>query len=86
MICIETERELSVELVILEGKTRHGKNRVRQHGERWRLVRRGPSGMLLESVGCECPTCQKLDMQDWRWISEFGDLNFKIVRTETDGS
>jgi hypothetical protein len=85
-----------MEIVILQGKTRHGKNRVSQHGERWRVLSHTPGetkniwgddlgDMHLESVDCPCRTCEKWG-QDARWIFENGDLNFGIVGRELDGS
>ena len=76
-----------MEVVILRGKSRRGRNRIKEHGERWRVLRHskmaGPFGDLrLESIGCECPSCQKFGCQDWRWIFETNDPNFEIVRRE----
>ena len=89
-----------VEVVILRGKTRHGKNRVREHGDRWVVVRRteenlgprfhvpvnaSPPWLWLETTDCECSTCEKWG-QDGRWVAENNDLNFEILRRETIGS
>ena len=82
-----------MEIVILRGKSRRGRNKISEHGERWRVTKRrtaraydkiaGPFGDLrLESIGCECPSCQKFGCQDWRWIFEANDPNFEIVRRE----
>lgn len=80
-----------MELVILEGKTRHGKNRVRQHGDRWVVGRVSESvmcldnepGLLLAVLNCECSTCEKWG-PDWRWIRQTDDPNFEILRKEND--
>ena len=71
--------------VKLKGKTRHGKNRVSQHGDLWEVVRwvdekevgkgfikfsDAPGPWLfLESIKCKCSTCVKWG-QDGRWVSE----------------
>ena len=73
----------------LRGKTRHGKNRVSQHGSRWSVVREDDSvlclddkpGKWVESIDCSCPTCEKWG-QDGRWILDNNDPNFEIVERE----
>ena len=75
--------------VKLKGKTRHGKNRVNQHGEWWKVVKsRGsgpnpwgkilPDAFHLRSVDCPCNTCKKFG-QDGRWSAQRNDVNFEIV-------
>ena len=89
-----------MEIVILKAKSRHGKNRIKQHGERWRVKELKPhkwrpnsrsewrdwepepNTVLLESIDCACPTCEKFG-QDWRWIDIRNDSNFEILRRET---
>lgn len=57
--------------VILEGKTRHGKNRINQHGNRWNIIELRQGRMLLESEN-------KTDKggHDWRWVDLHDDSNF----------
>jgi hypothetical protein len=78
----------------LKGKSRHGKNRVKQHGDLWRAVKSanndfsktfemffsvGPSPwILLESIDCKCSTCNKWG-QDSRWVSKRNDKNFEVI-------
>ena len=73
----------------LKGKTRHGKNRVNQHGAWWKInnaTKSGPNlwGKIepatfhLSSVECPCNTCKKFG-QDARWIAQRNDVNFEIV-------
>ena len=75
--------------VKLKGKTRHGKNRVQQHGAWWEVKQEKDSGpnfwgkilpdrLHLGSVDCPCNTCKKFG-QDWRWIAAKNDVNFEIV-------
>ena len=79
--------------VRLKGKTRHGKNRIQQHGDLWNVVKfadkdlgkgfirssnaPGP-WMWLESIKCKCNTCRTWG-QDGRWVSERNDDNFEII-------
>jgi len=63
-------------IVRLEGITRHGKNRIREHGEYWKIVREessvpalgNKSGILMEALD-----------GDKRWITGHDDPNFKMV-------
>lgn len=61
--------------VLLEAKTRHGKNRIQQHGDVWRVKEVRNSKMLLES-------CEKTEGPrdnkgfDWRWIDLHNDKDF----------
>ena len=64
--------------VKLKGKTRHGKNRVNQHGEWWVVSAERDNSFWLESIDCECPTCEKWG-QDGRAVDKKNDTNFNIV-------
>ena len=57
--------------VTLKGKTRHGKNRINQHGERWMIIELRNGKMLVESS-------EKTDKGgcDWRWVDLHDDQNF----------
>ena len=76
-------------IMLLRGKTRHGKNRVSQHGSRWSVVREDDSVLCLDgkpgkwvvSIDCACSTCEKWG-QDGRWIFDKNDPNFEIVGRE----
>ena len=76
-------------IMTLRGKTRHGKNRVSQHGPRWRVVREedsvlcldGKPGKWVVSIDCACSTCEKWG-QDGRWIQDQNDPNFEILGSE----
>ena len=93
-------QRLKMEIIVLRGKTRHGKNRLKQHGDRWVVrdrterdlgskfavpVQASAPWLWIETTDCECPTCEKWG-QDGRWISEQNDPNFEILRGETNGS
>ncbi len=74
----------------LKGKSKKGKDRIRQHGDVWEVCEEldkvlfptnssGPF-LKLRSVMCECNTCKKFG-QDWRIISEKNDSDFEVVET-----
>ena len=77
------------ETVILTAKSRHGKNRISQHGERWLvtavsdsvLCLDGSPGVGLSSIDCPCRTCEKFG-QDSRWVLLKNDKNFEITKEE----
>ncbi len=65
--------------VILTGKTRHGKNRIQQHGNNWFVKEVRGGWMLLESeFKTEGPKHNK--GLDWRWVSLQNDPNFEWVK------
>ena len=76
--------------VELKGKTKKGKDRIRQHGKMWEVCGESDKVMFptdssgpflkLRSIMCECKTCEKWG-QDWRIISEKNDSDFEIVET-----
>ena len=62
----------------LSGKTRHGKNRIAQHGIHW-LVQsdgtfKGNPAWLVSSMH----KSDKGDF-DWRWILKTNDQNFEVT-------
>lgn len=61
--------------VTLKGITRHGKNRINQHGDTWRVKEIRGMKMLLESqFKTEGPRDNK--GFDWRWVEMHNDPNF----------
>lgn len=65
--------------VILKGKTRHGKNRIEQHGDQWFVEElgkfNGQDAMMLRSAG---KTFKLGDnwIRDSRWVLLKNDPNF----------
>ena len=61
--------------VLLKGKTRHGKNRINQHGDMWLIEEvanfQGQPSMLLRSKNKT-----DKDMFDGRWVLLRDDPNF----------
>lgn len=62
--------------VILKGKTRHGKNRIHQHGDTWSVLQCTNGRMLLQSLN-------KTDkgVHDMRWVELREDQNFSWEET-----
>jgi len=64
--------------ITLKGKTRHGKNRINQHGENWMIravsVFQGHPALMLRSEN-------RTDKGgfDGRWVHIKDDKNFEIV-------
>lgn len=66
------------DFVRLKGKTRHGKNRINQHGDVWEVIDEQLTRVLLQSLE-ETFKTTKGRQKDWRWISSVDDKNFEIV-------
>ena len=65
--------------VRLSGITRHGKNRIRENGDMWRVINvDGAESSLLVTKICVIP----LDVSrrsEWRWIDLPEDRDMEIV-------
>ena len=63
-------------MIILKGKTLHGKNRVREHGERWRKLnatsplRKGEISIISVKTG------------DERWVHPTNDPDFEVTEVK----
>ena len=72
------------DVLILKGKSRHGKNRIHQHGNEWTVehkVVRGHSGNLrLRSKGKTFKDSPTKWSHDTRWIWAVDDSDFEIVK------
>ena len=66
-------------LMRLVGKTRHGKNRIRENGDMWRVITvDGQDSSILTTKICVRP--MDLDRRDnWRWIDLPSDEHMEIV-------
>tara|TARA_B100000287_G_C20580158_1_gene760022 strand:- start:248 stop:505 length:258 start_codon:yes stop_codon:yes gene_type:complete len=67
----------------LKGKTRHGKNRINQHGPKWKLLSigkfRGQFAFNLQSERMtEGPRDNK--RHDGRWVLMNDDPDFEVVK------
>jgi len=67
------------QILILQGKTRHGKNRVNEQGALWRIVGIRPA--LPHSrfpVGTMTLELESVEGNHWRIISANGDQDFEF--------
>ena len=67
--------------VILSGKTRHGKNRIQQHGDLWTVTKlgqfNGNDAFMCESENATFKRSFNLDpIKDSRWVFTKDDPNF----------
>ena len=72
------------DIVKLFGKTRHGKNRIRENGDMWRVITvDGADSSILTTKICVRP--MDLDRREnWRWIDIPDDehMTVKLVEIE----
>lgn len=67
------------DILILSGKTKHGKNRVREQGELWRVIKiKGALPHGRWPAGTEIAEIESLDGRHWRFISTIGDTDFDV--------
>ena len=73
------------DILTLSGKTRHGKNRVREQGPLWRVVNiKGAMPRGRFPAGTPIAELETLDRKHWRIISVTGDLDFDFHPIEND--
>lgn len=76
------------DIVILKAKTKHGKDRLHQHGPNWRVKRigsfKGASAVYLESSAKTFRQGQEMT-HDGRWVELNGDPNFEIISQISQG-
>jgi len=65
--------------VKLIGKTRHGKNRIAQHGEIWEVESEHGNIMLLKSLEETFVITGSTTCFDKRWVSVENDRDFEVV-------
>jgi len=69
----------------LSGKTKHGKNRVREQGAAWRVIRLSVAhGHSAFPTGTPIALLRALSDPDkhWRWIRQTNDDNFEFRRVQ----
>ena len=65
------------DILVLSGKTKHGKNRVREQGKLWRVVRIAPAlPHGPHPPGTEVAELETLDGKHWRFITTKNDEDF----------
>ena len=70
--------------VKLKGKTKHGKNRVREQGHTWRVVKIRSGLALAEDRDKEFALLLAENRPDehWRWVALKDDKNFTMEVVE----
>ena len=71
----------------LKGLTGHGKNRIREHGEDWKIKAMREGSLMLQSKNetFKVGTGAKAFMvPDGRWIKIHDDQNFEIINEESE--
>ena len=85
---VEDIKKMNVgDTITLLGKTKHGKNRIREQGALWRVIeictahRHG-----IHQEGTPIALLRALSEPDkhWRWVKQTNDLNFHIVEGQND--
>ena len=67
-------------LMKLAGKTRHGKNRIRENGDMWRVITVDSLSSLSNLTTKVCVRPMDLERRDeWRWIDLPSDEHMEIV-------
>ena len=65
------------DIVKLFGKTRHGKNRIRENGDMWEVIQvDGQDSSILPTKVCVAPLSGS---GNWRWIDLVDDRDMEIV-------
>ena len=65
--------------LILAGKTRHGKNRIRENGDLWEVTNLdGQDSSILSTKACVVPI-KESRRSEWRWLDLPSDEHMEIV-------
>ena len=62
-------------IITLKGITNHGKNRIREHGDKWEVLDLPPGVMAMEPKPI-FPPVKSLKTDAWRWLD---DKNFSWI-------
>ena len=68
----------AVKWIRLKGKSGHGKNRIREHGDLWLVVHVDVNKVMLRSRNKTFKAGDEMH-HDCRWIDQGVDKNFEIV-------
>jgi len=72
------------DIIKLSGKTRHGKNRIRENGELWRVgTVDGADSSILTTKVCVHPVNPERS-EEWRWVDIPNDEHMEIVVTDLE--
>ena len=65
------------DLVRLSGVSRHGKNRIRENGDMWRVLNVKDNSICVRPVLLE-------RKENWRWVDLSNDEHMEIVETDLE--
>ena len=68
----------AVKWIRLKGKSGHGKNRIREHGDIWLVIHVDTNKVMLRSRNRTFKVGDEMH-HDYRWIDQGVDKNFEIV-------
>ena len=83
---VEDTKKMNVgDSLKLIGKTKHGRNRVREQGAAWKVMEvctaqrhsAHPEGTPLALLVSACA-------KHWRWVKQANDVNFDIIEGKND--
>jgi len=70
------------DIITLKPKSKHGKDRVAQHGDQWRITGMaqfmGNPAVKVESLGETLKISDTLKVKDGRWVNIKNDPDFEI--------
>lgn len=71
-------------MLLLEGISQHGKNRIREHGAEWRMVAKLPSIQAASHASLKGPFASVVSERtgERRWVSLTDDPDFSIMTKE----
>jgi len=61
-------------ILTLKGITNHGKNRIREHGDKWEVLELPPGVMDMDPKPV-LPPIKSLKTGEWRWLD---NINFEF--------
>ena len=64
------------DVIFLKGITGHGRNRIREHGEMWKVLSLEDIGILSSNNTKNTPI-KSLKTGEWRWLQQH-DRNFVV--------
>lgn len=64
--------------IVLSHKSKRGRQRLQQHGTKWKIVNREPFRILVESCGKTWRNSNGTMEPDWRWVQLYHDPDFHI--------
>ena len=67
------------DIIKLSGKSRHGKNRIRENGDLWEVTNLdGQDSSILSTKACVVPI-KESRRSEWRWLDLPSDEHMEII-------